>query len=75
MPTEVFRAKIELDNSRCDIRLTGVKLAVEQVLRISTNYNTFKETFTLTDIHDSGLAANHTNTECIVIELPLSNIK
>jgi len=74
-PIEVCRASVNLDNSRCNTRLTNVRLAVEQVVRITAGWHTFNQTFTLTDKHESGVDANHPTVEHRHLELPLSSIR
>ncbi|CDW79403.1 UNKNOWN [Stylonychia lemnae] len=73
-PHEVCRANVNLDNSRCNVRLTNVRLAVEQVVRITAGWHTFNQTFTLSDKHEAGVPANHSTPELRHLELPLSSI-
>eukprot|EP00347_Sterkiella_histriomuscorum_P005522 403356296 len=74
-PTEVCRASVNLDNSRCNVALTNVRLAVEQTVWIQAQGHTFSQTFTLSDRSESGVDARHQGVVHKHLELPLSTIR
>jgi hypothetical protein len=74
-PHEICRAHVKLDNSRCNVALTGVRLAIEQEVYIRADGHTFNQTFTLADKHEAGVDARHEAGVERSLELPLASIK
>ena len=48
-PRETCKAKVSIDNSACNLQMTGVRFALEQELVLRTEHHTFRHVFTLVE--------------------------
>ncbi len=55
--------------------MTGVSLAVEQVISININGHNFRETRNLADRHEAGVGARHSTNETRHLEVDLKAIR
>lgn len=58
-PTENCRAKVEIDQSRCNVRLTSLRLAIEQEVEIRIGMHSYRDVITLTEQNQDGVNANN----------------
>ena len=68
-PHEKCKADVHLDNTRCNVALTGVRLAVEQELDIDCGAHHYRETFVLTDDHENGVGAREEGHRDLDVDL------
>ena len=74
-PHELCRAMITLDNSKCNLEMTGVRLAIEQEITIRSHRETHHHRYTLAEQQETGLMARNPDPITKEIKLPLDTIK
>jgi hypothetical protein len=74
-PHEKVKADAIIDNSRCQIAMSNIRLAVEQEITINCGGHSWKKMYTLVEKTDTGVAANLAEPQYRFIEVDLSTIK
>ncbi len=74
-PNEHANCLVELDNSTCDLRMTGVTIAVEQRISLKADGHSLTDTFTLNSEHADGADARQAEKLVRNLSLDLKEIK
>ena len=74
-PVESCGATVQIDNSSCNVALTGIRIAVEQEIRMSAGGHHYHENITLIDRELPGVEANYQDKVDKVLTLNLADLK
>jgi hypothetical protein len=80
-PTEVCKAIVNVNNSRCNLNINHVRLAIEQELRLTTSpgggfgSHSMNDTYVLSSRDYPGVAARNADKEPRLLEVDLKTIK
>ncbi len=74
-PNDVCKALINLDNSGCNLTMSGVRLAIEQELTLNASGHRFHHLFTLANRTEAGVEARKEGTQQRHMEVDLRTIR
>lgn len=74
-PTEIVRGDAIIDNKDCQIAVTGVRLAIEQEIKLNCGGHKYREMITLASKTEPGLPALNKENVHRHIEVDLGSIK
>eukprot|EP00347_Sterkiella_histriomuscorum_P001387 403372231 len=74
-PNEKAHSKVTLDNSKCNLNMKNVRMAVEQNIHIQAEGFTFADTITLVQKQEGGVHAKQDNKVDKELEVDLNSIR